>query len=165
VRESGLRDSERAKLRSEIVSMLIAETGYWNECSNPLLDGITIGAVGALSNVISAFLLELSPEDFQRAISKRKSHDADIPQEPALFYVQHRGFCGDSFMWWKAGRCGYTPNLNQSAKMTLQEFEQIRRPGEDFAWPVDLADRIAERHVNSENPEASEFFTKVRGTW
>lgn len=69
-----------------------------------------------------------------------------------LYYIQSRGYSGDCLLWWRENRCGYTMNLDEALKLPEQEARTLcaGRPDEDFAWPVEEIDQVAERHVNSE---------------
>lgn len=65
------------------------------------------------------------------------------------YYIQHKGFQGNCLTWWRAGGCGYTCNLNEAGKFPAGEAKRIERgrPTEDTAWPCQLIDGIAVRHV------------------
>jgi len=54
-----------------------------------------------------------------------------------LYYIQHKGFCGNSLFWWRTGGHGYTSNLDEAWKVTKEEAEEICRVrrGEDIARP------------------------------
>lgn len=68
-----------------------------------------------------------------------------------LYYIRVLGFNGDSLLWWRPNRRGYTADLNMAGKYTKTEAEEIvsMRPPEDIAYPVDVVDAIAVRHVTT----------------
>ena len=70
-----------------------------------------------------------------------------------LYYIQNKGYCGDCLLWWRDGGHGYTIDLNKAWKVPKAKAIDLcrSRPFEDFAWSVDEIDKVAERHINSEN--------------
>lgn len=67
-----------------------------------------------------------------------------------LYYIQNQAVCGNCCFWWKPDSCGYTSNLDEAGKYDSQEAARIERgrPGFDKAWPVELIDSFAARHVD-----------------
>lgn len=51
--------------------LLQAEMEYWKDSSDPRIQEFTLGAVGALANVLGAVALGLTPEEFRKSIEKR----------------------------------------------------------------------------------------------
>lgn len=73
-------------------------------------------------------------------------------RSPNLFYIQNRGYCGNCLSWWRIGGHGYTLNLDEAWRVPKEQAEAIvrNRPGLDKAWPVEVIDESAHRHVNCE---------------
>lgn len=71
------------------------------------------------------------------------------PETGQMYYVQHKGFCGNCLIWWCPGGSGYTCNLDGAGKFTAKEVQDIckSRPKEDIPWLVTKADGRAQRHV------------------
>lgn len=69
-----------------------------------------------------------------------------------LYYLQTRGHVGNSYLWWKEGKHGYTIDIQQAHVFTKEEaYGQAKvRPTEDFPWRKDYIDAHVEFHVNSE---------------
>lgn len=74
------------------------------------------------------------------------------PSKDQLYYLQVRGFAGNSLIWWRKGRCGYTADIQQAHVFTEAEaFAQQRcRPDEDSPWRKDYIDSILQHHVHCE---------------
>lgn len=66
------------------------------------------------------------------------------------FYIQNQGCCGNCCFWWKPDGRGYTSNLDEAGKYDEKTAVSIERgrPGLDKAWPVELIDGLAVRHVD-----------------
>ena len=66
-----------------------------------------------------------------------------------LYYIQHKGFCGNCLFWWRPDGCGYTCDLNQAWEVSKEEALNIckDRPKEDIPWLKQKADKRAQRHV------------------
>jgi len=75
-----------------------------------------------------------------------------IPSTEELYYLQVRGYAGNSLLWWRQGRHGYTTDIKQAHVFTRAEaFGQAKvRPTEDFPWRKDYIDQHLQHHVNSE---------------
>ena len=72
-------------------------------------------------------------------------------EAPPLFYIQNaRSPVGNSALWWRVDGHGYTCNLFNAWQVTKEKAARIcrDRPGEDFSWPIEEIDRIAELHVD-----------------
>jgi len=69
-------------------------------------------------------------------------------QEP-MYYIQNKGFVGNSLLWWRENGNGYTCNLNEAWKVTKEKAQQIckTRPAEDIPHLVSFVDAHAQRHV------------------
>jgi hypothetical protein len=76
-----------------------------------------------------------------------------VPSKDQLYYLQVRGYCGNSVLWWRKGRCGYTSDIQAAHVFTKDEaFGQQRcRPDEDFPWRKDYIDSILQSHVHCEH--------------
>lgn len=66
-----------------------------------------------------------------------------------MFFVQHlRTFSGDSIIWWRANRSGYTFRIDEAGQYTQEEARSIERlRGQEKAFPVDMVLSAASRHV------------------
>lgn len=76
-----------------------------------------------------------------------------------MYYIQTRGFCGNSLRWWLAGGCGYTSDILKAGQFTREEAVNIcrSRPDEDFPRAADLVHARLEMHVtNNHWPEDGE---------
>jgi len=69
------------------------------------------------------------------------------------FYIQSKGYIGNSLIWWKKGSNGYTAKLDDALIVSRANAEDIcrNRPGEDTMWPVSVIDAIASRQVDSQD--------------
>lgn len=77
------------------------------------------------------------------------SETSDSSEE---YYLQVRGYAGNSLLWWRKGRCGYTADIKQAEVFTREAaFAQAKmRPTEDFPWRKDYIDERLQHHVNAE---------------
>lgn len=75
-----------------------------------------------------------------------------------LYYLQVKGYCGNSLLWWKKDRHGYTCDIQQAHVFTREEaFGQHEcRPTEDFPWRKDYIDARLQHHVNCDVVDAKE---------
>ena len=80
------------------------------------------------------------------------SNDKPPIKRAFLYYIQNRGFCGSSLLWWREGGHGYTSDLRQAWKVDKDKAKSLTRdrPTEDFAWPCQDIDRITELHVTAD---------------
>lgn len=69
-----------------------------------------------------------------------------------LYYIQNKGYCGNSLRWWREDGSGYTSDLGQAWKLTLAEAERVCscRPKEDYPRLCSEVDAMAERHVDAQ---------------
>jgi len=63
--------AEETRIRRELGDLLVAEYAYWRKVDSESLMEFSMGAMGALSNVLAAELLGLSPEAYRRQIAAR----------------------------------------------------------------------------------------------
>lgn len=77
---------------------------------------------------------------------------SNITKENDLYYLQVKGHSGNSLLWWKDGRHGYTCDIQQAHVFTKKEaFGQAKvRPHDDIPWRKDYIDTHLQHHVNSE---------------
>lgn len=75
-----------------------------------------------------------------------------------LYYMQVKGYCGNSLLWWKHGRHGYTCDIKQAHVFNYDEaMGQHRvRPDQDFPWRKAYIDANLQHHVSSEAVDPSE---------
>ena len=62
--------------------------------------------------------------------------------EPKLYYIRNEGYLGNALMWWEKGRGGYTPDIRQAEKFTLEEAENICSRHEDTAYSCEYIDNL-----------------------
>lgn len=70
-----------------------------------------------------------------------------------LYYIQNKGYFGNSLRWWKPDGGGYTSDLNKAWRLTLAEAERIcsSRPREDYPRLCVEVDQLAQRHVDAQS--------------
>lgn len=75
-----------------------------------------------------------------------------LSSDPDLYYLQCRAYCGNSLLWWRQGRHGYTCDVRQAHVFTKDEaFSQHRcRPEMDLPWRKDYIDAKVEHHVTDD---------------
>ena len=78
------------------------------------------------------------------------------------YYLQVKGYSGNSLLWWCKGRHGYTTDISKAHVFTKEEaFAQARvRPTEDFPWRKEYIDAhltstVNCEHVKRADPEAT----------
>jgi hypothetical protein len=82
----------------------------------------------------------------------------NLTTDDGLYYLQVKGFLGDSLLWWKKGKHGYTADIQQAEVWTRDAaFAQHRvRPDTDFPWRKDYIDSRLQHHVSSEKVRRKE---------
>lgn len=67
-----------------------------------------------------------------------------------MFFIKNRAMSGNSAIWWRAGGHGYTADLDDAGRFTLEEAQRITRvrPKEDEMFPVEAVEPLAKRHVS-----------------
>jgi len=85
-------------------------------------------------------------------VVENKSADDD------LYYLQVKGFSGNSLLWWRQGRHGYTADIRQAHVFTKAEaFGQATvRPTEDFPWKKSYIDTHLQHHVHVDTVQRSD---------
>lgn len=76
--------------------------------------------------------------------------------EDKLYYLQsikHRGFIGNSVLWWAENSRGYTCNIDKAGIYSEKEARKIYLGGHGgiIAWPVEYIDSIISRHVDGQH--------------
>lgn len=69
------------------------------------------------------------------------------------YYIQYtKQFVGNSVLWWRPNRGGYTSDIDQAGIYSAEEARRIerRRDGTDKAWPRSVIDRIISQHVDAQ---------------
>lgn len=74
-----------------------------------------------------------------------------MSDDEPLYYMQ-TGFSGNSLLWWREGRAGYTTDIKRAHVFSKSEaYSQAKvRPGVDQPWRKDYIDQHLEHHVNNE---------------
>lgn len=98
------------------------------------------------------------PEIIEKIRQKQatKPKGSPLPQKQAaetLYYIQNKGYFGNSLLWWRKDGQGYTCDLNEAWRVTRAEAAGIclDRPKEDFMRSVTKMDAIAQRHVDMQD--------------
>lgn len=65
-----------------------------------------------------------------------------------LYYIQNRGACGNSILWWRKEDRGYTTNLGEAETYTLEEAKKRTKRNIDRFWPKEYIDKRATLHVD-----------------
>lgn len=67
---------------------------------------------------------------------------------PQFYYIQDsRSYVGNSVLWWREGRAGYTTNLAEAMKVA----GDWKGRDTDILWPVDEIDARATRQFDAQN--------------
>jgi hypothetical protein len=76
------------------------------------------------------------------------------PEE--LFYIRDtRSYVGNCVLWWRAGRNGYTTNLDDAEQFVREEAEKICSERDtDVMYPVSKMENIARLHVDHQDLQA-----------
>lgn len=79
-------------------------------------------------------------------------------QSSDLYYMQVTGHCGNSLLWWRSGKHGYTLDIQKAHVWTRDEAmrQHKSRPTEDFPWRKDYIDARLQHHVHCEVVDAQE---------
>lgn len=98
----------------------------------------------------------LTPE-----VCRRNGH-CEGDRQPAvtepLYYLQARGFSGNSLLWWKKGRHGYTAEIRDAEVFSKEAaFSQAKsRPDVDFPWRKDYIDARISHTIDSQKCHRSD---------
>lgn len=89
--------------------------------------------------------------EFRQQLAAALAHAA-TRASTAAYYLQVRGYAGNSLLWWRRGSQGYTADIRQAEVFThAAAFAQASmRPHQDFPWRKDYVDAHLQHHVNSE---------------
>jgi hypothetical protein len=89
----------------------------------------------------------------KQATKPKGSPLLQVQAEEAFYYIQNKGYVGNSLCWWKKGGSGYTCDLNKAWKVTLEEAKAIchGRPKEDFMRPVTKMDALVQHHIDNQD--------------
>lgn len=111
-------------------------------------DGCDLNEISCVRGHASDMTI-LRSGDFKRAADALESPQASA--EP-LYYIQNKGYSGNSLLFWRESGKGYTCNLDDAWRLPKAQAEAIcrDRPNEDVMWPVAVIDKATERHCNSE---------------
>lgn len=73
-----------------------------------------------------------------------------------MFLIEslEHGPIGNSRVWWRPRSCGYTTDLDDAGRYTEEQARRIVEGarGNEVAWPVELVETAASRHVRSDLP-------------
>ena len=143
-----------------IGSHAIADTGdygsHWNEANLRELFQVDELTYSYLDNLASTYWsqqaeIESLTERLARNPIASESAAQPIPN-PELFYLQvHGSYSGDSLIWWREGKHGYTCDIKQAHAFTREEaYAQHRCRPEDRPWRKDYVDAHLQHHVSNE---------------
>ena len=70
-----------------------------------------------------------------------------------MYYIQDsRQFVGNSMLWWRPDRCGYTCNLSEAGAFTLGEAKRIcRNRDTDRMWEINYINSKTQHHVDMQD--------------
>jgi hypothetical protein len=76
-----------------------------------------------------------------------------LPSEEPLYYLQiHGSYSGDSLLWWREGKHGYTCDIKKAHVFTKAEaYAQHASRIEDRPWRKDYVDAHLQHHVSNEH--------------
>lgn len=79
-------------------------------------------------------------------------------QSNDLYYMQVTGHCGNSLLWWRKGKHGYTLDIQKAHVFSREEAmrQHKMRPTEDFPWRKEYIDANVQLHVNVESVSPKE---------
>ena len=62
------------------------------------------------------------------------------------------GYVGNSVLWWRADRAGYTIDFDQAGRYSRREAEALTRDSNmaDVMWPESVIEALATRHVDAQ---------------
>lgn len=68
-----------------------------------------------------------------------------------LYYIRHKGFCGNCWLWWAEGGHGYTSNLDKAWRVNAEKARELwkSREDEDTPYLVSYINELSERHMVS----------------
>lgn len=77
---------------------------------------------------------------------------SELPPSKELYYLQHHGcYSGDSLIWWREGKRGYTADIKQAHVFTKEEaYRQHECRPEDRPWRKEFVDANVQFHVSNE---------------
>jgi hypothetical protein len=67
-----------------------------------------------------------------------------------LYYIQYKVYTGNCLIWWREGGHGYTNNLKEAWKVTIEQARQATLRPIDIIWPVEFADSFAVIHITQD---------------
>lgn len=65
-----------------------------------------------------------------------------------FYYVQNRGVCSNSIMWWALNDRGYTCDVRCAKIWTKAEVQAKQWRSFDMPWPKTVIDRLVQYHVD-----------------
>jgi hypothetical protein len=74
-----------------------------------------------------------------------------------VYLVARNGYVGNSLNWWREGGHGYTTDIDEAERFTLESAQRIiaDHPSYSF-WPLDTIEKVATRHVDMQNLRRNE---------
>lgn len=61
-----------------------------------------------------------------------------------MYYVRNAGFVGNAFIWWAKDRSGYTTDINNAHKFTLEEAKSVCDRPQDTAFKCSCIDGLTD---------------------
>ncbi len=62
------------------------------------------------------------------------------------YYIRNEGYIGNALVWWKEGNNGYTSDIRQAGKYSLEEVKRICKRAEDTAYKCSYIDNLIHSH-------------------
>lgn len=80
--------------------------------------------------------------------ASKTEQSAHVVIDADFYYVQNRGTCGNSIMWWAIGDHGYTCDLRCAKVWSRDEVKAKQWRSIDKPWPKEIVDRLVQHHVD-----------------
>lgn len=103
-----------------------------------------------LAHAVAAYTMEqIALEQIRERVSEASRADIVNPPEDSYYVQDSRQYVGNSVLWWRKDRAGYTTNLAEAHVFTEAEADACRRDrATDIPWPKAAIDAIADLHVD-----------------
>jgi hypothetical protein len=85
-----------------------------------------------------------------------------IVKPKTLYYLKTSGYLGNSFYWWKIDCKGYTTDIREAHKFTMDELKQIVTREYDVAYECDYIDNLLEAQKLSIDHQHVDYKKEIR---
>jgi len=99
---------------------------------------------------IKRYILQENQKEADRI--RERTNKVVLYPETEMFYIQARGFVGNSCLWWALGGSGYTTDIEKAQKYTRKEVLDrfVKGREHDKIWPVSHVDTVVKKHVDAQ---------------